>query len=75
VPASGWVILPVELKKSSAITVSIHSITGSLINKTDFKFPAGNNDIHLDISGLTPGIYMCKISGSDGNRFAKIVVQ
>ncbi|MBK6963286.1 MAG: T9SS type A sorting domain-containing protein [Bacteroidales bacterium] len=56
---------------AETVTISVFSITGQLIQSENVQLNRGRNEIKLDISGLTNGVYLVRLSDLQG-RMASI---
>ena len=53
--------------------IEIYDLNGGLLlNK---QFPAGTEEIEIDVSGLQSGIYFCKLITEKGNATKKLIIQ
>ena len=53
--------------------IEIYDLNGrKLLNK---QFPAGTEEIEVDVSNLQSGIYFCKIITEKGNATKKLIIQ
>jgi hypothetical protein len=61
-------------KEEKSVSVSILDLTGKCLRSFNFdNLPGGTNTIVLDLTGLTSGIYFCRIASADGVRVTKMV--
>ena len=74
-PAKEFVTMTFNLEKQGFVRISIYNILGKedlvLLNETRM---AGDQEVQLDISGLTPGVYFVKLA-SDHIETCKLIVR
>lgn len=61
-PASQWLTLDFELTQMQNVQISVYSILGQQLLKTDWILTAGLNQKQVDISKFPAGIYFLKLS-------------
>ena len=65
-PASDQITLEVNLFKSAAIDISISNLTGQLVYHSNLKYQVGSNNIQVNISDLSSGLYNFILKTEDG---------
>jgi len=63
-PVSDIINIELDFSVETDITVSLISAEGSLVNKKNFRASKGYQKIGLDLSELTPGMYMIQLNSS-----------
>jgi bilirubin oxidase len=53
--------------------IVVYGVNGSLIHET--AFPNGTNQADLDISGMAPGVYIIKVSGTGWHNSQKLIIK
>ena len=56
-------------------SISLHAITGTTVKSIEHLSKQGNNQAMIDISGLSPGIYLLKLASGTDVSFRKLVVR
>jgi hypothetical protein len=73
-PAADEAVVKIILGNGGEVTTELFSIEGKLIFENDHgKLAAGENNLALDLSGLSEGIYLLKVTTADGVTSCKIV--
>lgn len=80
---NGWDIYPVPSSSDVTITftalgnasavMEVNDISGRNVIADNFKITTGENQKHLDVSSLAPGMYFVKISAQGQSSIGKIV--
>jgi hypothetical protein len=74
-PATQNTTLLFNLKNAEEIKITLFDITGKemmlIVNE---EMQKGNQQININTSKLSPGIYICKIQSDNGERLMKLVV-
>ena len=74
-PTQGNATLEVTLLNDSKINVSIFDISGKeILNVLNGNLNAGENQLELNTSNLSNGIYYTKISGENTIKTIKFIV-
>jgi hypothetical protein len=56
-----------------AVTVELFDLNGrKLLEK---YFPAGNETMEIDVSGLVNGVYYCRLIVEENNTIKKLIIQ
>lgn len=72
-PTGGSFEIPVNLVRSTHASVMVHDIRGAQVAVVaDGRFDAGTTTFHFDGSALPPGLYVVKLTTSDGS-FTRLV--
>lgn len=72
-PASTVVILQSKAFSQQSALVEIYDLNGRKLLKK--LFPAGNETIEVDVSGLQSGVYFCKLITEKVNATKKLIIQ
>jgi hypothetical protein len=74
-PATQNTTLLFSLKNSQEIKITLYDITGKEIMRiANEEMQKGNQQININTSKLSPGIYICKIQSYNGERLMKLVI-
>jgi hypothetical protein len=73
-PTRGQFRLQLKNLLSQKAEASIFNGEGKLIQKRQLNL-TGNNTVDFDLTGKAPGVYYIKITGSNGTRTSKVLVQ
>ena len=76
IPASATMTVKFNLIKSSDVEFIVYNVMGQKVYLKDGCFQAGNNEITLDINGLSAGVYILQLNTIYNNvgltkRFSK----
>ena len=64
-----------QLQHTSFVHVALYDLSGCLINTLVNSFQtSGIHNVSLDVSGLKPGIYLCKIQTGDYSETKKMIL-
>ncbi|MBA2613523.1 MAG: T9SS type A sorting domain-containing protein [Bacteroidetes bacterium] len=74
-PASNNATLGIDLKNNSNVDVTVLNTIGQVVKTTKAPGQVGQNNINIDLSGLSTGIYMVNIKVGNATSTKKIVVQ
>jgi hypothetical protein len=75
-PFNGATTIPVNLKKSTDISVSIVNVVGQTVYAHNFaKSPAGINNLQIDFSNLNSGIYFYTVEAEGYKVTNRMVVE
>ena len=75
-PTNNITNLDFNLSKSGSVNISLMDIQGrSILEKTLNNLPAGINNSIIDMSNIANGIYLVKLSTSNGQSWCKLVVE
>jgi hypothetical protein len=67
-PAGEWVM--VDLNQNPGETVEVYNLTGSRVFATPYR-----KNLTIDVSGLTEGLYVVKVSGDGFYLHEKLVIR
>ena len=74
-PCSGKIKVSFILDKMNDVSIKIYRLNGEIItSKEMLKKPAGIYELPLDLSGFTPGVYLCRFQVNEFVQTKKIVV-
>lgn len=74
-PGDGEFTLEYTGNRSRVLNVSVYNLTGSLVYSSDWKVNAGTNRRQLQLSALSSGIYVAKISSDKGATTIKLNIR
>lgn len=75
-PASQYTIILFTLKNEENIQISLQDITGKeIMIIADEKMQAGNQQLTINTSKLSAGIYLCKIQSDHSQKYLKLVIR
>jgi pectate lyase len=75
-PAREWLILSFDLKEGGAVDILIYNAEGEEVFRTVYDpCTPGNHEIRLDIPGLHPGLYICRLQSGEYMATEKVVVR
>ena len=74
-PNTGKFNLEYNSDKSEMLTIDIYDITGAKVYSENWKVNADSNVKNLDLSNLSTGMYLAKVSSSQGSTMIKIEKQ
>jgi hypothetical protein len=63
-PAKGTLYVDFDLPDKETVTLEIISVTGMLVIVKTFQYEKGRMAIKADISALTQGLYLCRLTGN-----------
>jgi hypothetical protein len=72
---SGSVRVSFRLENTGNIQLSLVDATGNTIKQTSHSFPAGDQDLQLDLANLPSGLYFLKANTQSGTATQKIVIR
>lgn len=74
-PASNSAILAIDLKNNSNVKISLVNLVGQTLKTTETKGNVGANNISIDLSGLSKGIYLLNINAENATGTKKLIVE
>lgn len=74
-PASNAAVIAVTLDSPKTVDVSIHNLLGAQIQSTQLKGAAGVNNVNIDLSGLSRGVYMYSVKAGNSVISKKLIVE
>ncbi|MCX6259021.1 MAG: M14 family zinc carboxypeptidase [Bacteroidia bacterium] len=72
-PASGYTVMQVKLTVPADVKIEISSMIGQTVITRDVHLNCGENKILIDISGITPGMYLYHFSGENIHQTLKLI--
>ena len=75
VPARDLVNFTFESAREANYTLNFVDITGRNVQEINVEATAGSNQLQVDISSLTHGIYFGVLSGQDDKRVIRLIVE
>ena len=73
-PTSELITISFNTLENDVAKIEIFNLTGNLQLSKLQNVISGKNDCLLDVSMLSPGLYLCKISKSNLNKTLKFIV-
>lgn len=75
-PTSGITKIPFFLNSSTKVNLTLYDLQGRSISQPLSKiFPAGNNTLQVNVSGLQTGVYFYQIEAGNFKKARKIIVK
>jgi hypothetical protein len=75
VPANNQTTLTINIKSLSNVKVEIFNIVGKRVSEIfNNQLNSGNNEIQINTSDLTNGVYFVKVNADDRNKIIKLIV-
>ena len=74
-PASDNAVLAIELKDNSNVEVVVLNTIGQTVKASKAQGQVGQNNINIDLAGLSSGIYLVNIKVGNATSTKKLVVQ
>ncbi len=74
-PASNNAVLAIDLKDNSTVDVVVLNTIGQVVKSNKSQGQVGSNNINIDLTGLSTGIYMVNIKVGNATSTKKLVVQ
>ncbi|HEX2898362.1 MAG TPA: T9SS type A sorting domain-containing protein [Bacteroidia bacterium] len=75
-PSNGNASIHVQVAQADAVNLAIHDLGGrQMLQADDWRLQPGINDLQLDLSELTAGMYLLRIDGRLGNGWVRLVVE
>jgi len=73
-PAHNAATLRMDLADNSKIEVVVMNAIGQVVKTSKVNGAAGNNDVNLDLSGLSKGVYMVNVKVNGASSTRKLIV-
>ena len=73
-PNTGKFTIEYTGDRSDALTIEVYHITGDQVYAENWKVIADDNVTNLDLSKLSSGIYLAKVSSSQGSTMIKVAI-
>ncbi len=67
--------ISLEVAERTVLDLRLISVTGQVIQQTNWDVPAGPTNYRLNTTDLTPGIYLLQLRSEDGVLSRKVAVQ
>ncbi len=67
IPAINSINVDLTLSQSEALNINVYDVSGKIVDSTQFDGNTGLNEIDLDISNLSSGLYFISIDGNSVN--------
>ena len=74
-PAESNAVLSIELKDNNIVEASLLNTMGQVIRTVNTKGQMGQNNIHIDLTGISTGIYMVNVKVANSTTTKKIIVK
>lgn len=74
-PATDNAILAIDLKDKSNVDITVLNAIGQVVKTNKAQGQVGENNINMDLYGLSKGIYMVNIKVGNASSTKKLVVQ
>jgi hypothetical protein len=74
-PASSSAHLSIDLKDNSKVELSVVNMIGQVVNTTVTDAQAGQNNINVNINGLSKGVYMVNVKVANSTSTKKLIVE
>jgi len=74
-PNTGMFTIEYNSDRTDELAIEVYDITGAQVYTGSWKVNANNNTENLDLSKLNSGIYLAKISSSQGSTMIKVAVE
>jgi hypothetical protein len=73
-PAKDWVRLQLKAKNGQAQTIRLRDLQGKLMLEKTIQLESGTQEIELSLTGLSQGMYLIEITGSQ-KSVSRLVIQ
>lgn len=74
-PTKDNAVLAIDVKESSAITVSVYNLVGALVKTIDANVVVGANAVDLDLTNLTSGVYLVNVKIGNSVSTKKLIIE
>lgn len=74
-PAHNKASIILKSKGFSPISIFIYDLAGHLLKQNKFNSPSQNQQINLNLSSISPGIYFIKIQAGMQSEIKKLIIQ
>lgn len=74
-PASNNAVLAIDLKDNSSVEITVLNTIGQLVKSNKAQGQVGQNNINIDLTGLSTGIYMVNVKVGNATSTKKLIVQ
>jgi alpha-glucosidase len=72
-PTTGITTVEIEISLNTESTIEIYNLSGSLVQSEKLFLTSGDTKKQIDISNLTNGIYILKVSGNNQFKTIKVI--
>jgi hypothetical protein len=72
-PTTGITTVDIEISLNTESRIEIYNLSGSLVQSEKFILTSGDNKKKIDISNLTNGIYLLKVSANNKYKTIKVI--
>ena len=73
-PANSNATVAVDLKEEGSVNVNVYNTIGMLVKSVSTKGNIGENKMNVDLTNLTSGIYMVKVSVGNTTSTKKLII-
>jgi hypothetical protein len=74
-PTKNNATLSVDLKQNTSLDVNVYNLVGQLVKTTKAEGQLGENNINVDLSNLTAGIYMVNVNVGGSVSTKKLIIE
>lgn len=74
-PAKESAQLAIDLKDNSKVEVAVSNLMGQVMKTSLTNAALGQNDVPIDLTGLSKGVYMIHVKIADANSTKKLIVE
>jgi len=74
-PTKNNATLAIDVKDNVTVTINVYSLVGALVKTTTANAIVGQNNINIDLSNLTAGIYMAKVNVGNVTSTKKLIIE
>lgn len=74
-PARNNAVLAIDMKNSSKVEISVMNMVGQQVKSTQAEGQIGQNNINVDLNGLSSGIYMVNVKVGGASSTKKLIVE
>lgn len=74
-PTKGNASVLINLKENSKIDINVMNLVGQVVKTMSADAVSGENEINVDLSGLTSGIYMVNVKVGGSSTTKKLIVE
>jgi hypothetical protein len=74
-PAKGTTQLSLNLRGNSTVNVAVYNLVGQQVKTVSAPAFEGNNDINIDLAGLSAGVYMVNVKVGESSITKKLIVE
>lgn len=74
-PTSNSAILSIDLKNNSTVNVSVMNMVGQVVKTSSNSSQVGRNNITIDLTGLSKGVYMTTVNVDGATSTKKLIIE